>query len=391
MMHHSSRPAAIPAPIRAAALGVLVCLLPACGAEAPGGANDPDAAATAPGREVNFYNWSNYIDERVLTTFTAETGIRVNYDYLTSNDELESKLVTGNSGYDLVVPTGHFFAAQQAAGYYQPLDRSRLPNYGNLDSELMALLARQDDPGNAYAIPYAWGTNGLAINDQAVAERLPNAPTDSWDLIFDPANAERLADCGIAIVDAGDELAEIALNYLGYSPQSTDVGELREAMAMIARIRPFVRYFDSGQYIDDLANGEICVALGWSGDIYQAIADAREGVAVRYVIPREGTILWFDLLAMPKDAPNVDEAYALIDFLLRPETAAALTNFTFYPSGNVAAEPLVDPAIRANAAVYPGPEVRERLFLHGHQAPSYVRIRNRLWTAVKAGRPFPPP
>ena len=160
---------------------------------------------------------------------------------------------------------------------------------------------------------------------------------------------------------------------------------------MIARIRPFVRYFDSGQYIDDLANGEICVALGWSGDIYQAIADAREGVAVRYVIPREGTILWFDLLAMPKDAPNVDEAYALIDFLLRPETAAALTNFTFYPSGNVAAEPLVDPAIRANAAVYPGPEVRERLFLHGHQAPSYVRIRNRLWTAVKAGRPFPPP
>jgi len=348
------------------------------------------ATPEPPVREVNFYNWSDYIDERVLERFSAETGIRVNYDLLTSNDELESKLVSGRSGYDLVVPTGHFFHRQRAAGYFQPLDRTRLTQYENLDPELLARIAERDDPGNAYAIPYAWGTNGMGINPDAIARLLPDAPLDSWALVFDPANARALQSCGIAIVDAGDEMAEIALNDLGLDPASTDPAALRRAMALIAEIRPYVRYFDSGQYIDDLANGEICVALGWSGDVYQAIADARDGVTVRYVVPREGSILWFDLVAMPSDAPNVDAAYALMDHLLRPEVAAAFTNATYYPSGNRAAEALVDPAIRGNGDVYPDATVRERLFLHAHQSAEYVRLRNRLWTAVKADRPLPP-
>lgn len=356
-------------------LGLL--LLAGCG-----GQDDRSGAA---GQVVNFYNWSSYIHPDTLPSFTENTGMRVNYDVYDSNDVLEGKLLAGNTGYDLVVPTGNFFQNQRAAGLFQPIDKSRLKNYRHLDPELLERLAMLD-PDNAYAVPYAWGTSGLGVNLELIRARLPDAPLDSWALLFDPEIVRHFQDCGVTLVDASDELTEIALNYLGYSPYSSDLDELREAMDLVAGIRPFVRYFHSSQYIDDFANGEVCLVLGWSGDLYQAMASAREGQQLQYVIPREGTVLWFDLLAIPADAPNPDGAHRLLDHLLTPEVAAGLTNETYFPSGNRSAIEWVDPAIRDDPAVFPPPEVMERLFAHPAHDPDYVRTRNRLWTTVKTGR-----
>ncbi|MEQ8484929.1 MAG: polyamine ABC transporter substrate-binding protein [Pseudomonadales bacterium] len=334
---------------------------------------------------VNFYNWSDYIHPDVLPEFTAETGIRVRYDVYDSNDVLEGKLLAGNTGYDIVVPTGNFFEVQRKAGLFQPIDRERLSNWDNLDPDILAKIEPLD-PGNLYAVPYAWGTNGLGINLAKVRERIPDAPLDSWDLLFDPENAARLADCGITLLDAADEVNEIALNYLGFDHASSDPEELRQAMEMVGRIRPYVRYFHSSQYIDDFANGEICLVLGWSGDLYQAINDAREGLELDYVIPKEGTIVWFDLMAIPADAPNADNAHTLIDFLLRPDVAARTTNTTYFANGNRAAFPLLDESISGDPAIYPPPEVMARLFPNPVKASDYVRARNRLWTQIKTGR-----
>jgi len=380
--------------VRAGVVFGMLLLLGGCGSGGTGsgepGSSERASGSAASGARpqaatVNFYNWSNYIHPDTLPRFSEATGIRVNYDVYDSNDVLEGKLLAGNTGYDLVVPTGNFFRNQRAAGLFQPLDRSKLPSYGNLDPDLLAKVAALD-PGNGFAVPYAWGTSGLGVNLAMVRERLPDAPLDSWDLLFDPENARKLADCGITILDASDELAEIGLRYLGYAPDSSDLQQLREAMDLVAAIRPHVRYFHSSQYIDDFANGEVCLVLGWSGDLYQAMADAREGLELRYVIPKEGTLLWFDLLAIPADAPHPELAYSLLDYLLGPQVAAGLTNETFFPSGNLAALEFVDPAIRDDPALFPTPEVMARLFVHPVHEPDYVRQRNRLWTAVKTGR-----
>jgi len=362
---------------RSFAIALLV-LLAACGGE----------SGDTPGRgagQVNFYNWSNYIHPDTLPAFTAQTGVRVVYDVYDSNDVLEGKLLAGNTGYDLVVPTGNFFRNQRNAGLFQPIDRSRLNNYEHLDPGILARLA-EIDPDNAYAIPYAWGTTGLGVNLARIRERLPDAPLDSWALLFDPEIVRHLQDCGVTLVDASDELAEIGLNYLGFSPHSTDLDELRAAMELVQAIRPYVRYFHSSQYIDDFANGEACLVLGWSGDIFQAIDNAREGLELDYVIPREGTVLWFDLLAIPADAPNADNAHLLLDHLLDPGIAAGLTNETFFPSGNLGAREWIEPEIRDDPSIFPPPDVMARLFVHPVHSPDYVRQRNRLWTTVKTGR-----
>ena len=345
-----------------------------------GGAGETGSDA----RVVNFYNWSDYIHPQTLPAFEAATGIEVRYDVYDSNDVLEGKLLAGNTGYDIVVPTGNFFEVQRKAGLFQPLDKSKLGNYGNLDEDMLAKLEPLD-PGNQFAVPYAWGTNGLGINVDEVAKRIPDPPLDSWDLLFDPDNARRLADCGITLLDAADEVNEIALNYLGYSYTSSDPAELEEAMAMVAKIRPYVRYFHSSQYIDDFANGEVCLVLGWSGDLYQAMDDAREGLNLDYVIPKEGTIVWFDLLAIPADAPHPDNAHALIDYLLRADVAAQNTNHTFFANANRSSFEQLDAGIRNDPDIYPPPEVMARLFPNPVKEQDYVRARNRLWTQLKTG------
>jgi putrescine transport system substrate-binding protein len=353
--------------------------------QAAGGAAAGSAGAQGQAGVVNFYNWSSYIHPDTLPSFTAATGIAVNYDVYDSNDVLEGKLLAGNTGYDLVVPTGNFFRNQRAAGLFQPIDRAKLANYGNLDPDLLARIAAID-PDNKYSVPYAWGTTGLGINVAKIRERLPDAPLDSWDLLFKPEIVKHFKDCGVTVIDASDELTEIGLNYLGYRPDSSDPDELRQAMDLVAKIRPYIRYFHSSQYIDDFANGEVCLVLGWSGDLYQAMDDAREGLGLRYVIPKEGSLLWFDLLAIPADAPHVANAYRLLDYLLSPQVAAGFTNETFFPSGNRAAAEFVRPELRDDPAVFPPPEVMARLFVHPVHDPDYVRARNRLWTAVKTGR-----
>ncbi len=370
---------------------LVAVLATGCGDGQTPGATAPEAAVSAQpdaaGEEatvVNFYNWSDYIDDQTLPGFTAATGIKVNYDVFDSNDVLEGKLLAGNTGYDIVVPTNNFFEVQRAAGLFRPLDKNKLSNYQHLDPEILAKLEPQD-PGNSYAVPYAWGTNGLGINLDKVRERLPDAPLDSWDLLFKPELVSKLQDCGVTLLDASDEVTEIVLNYLGYRPDSTDEDELKQAMEVLEKIRPFVRYFHSSQYIDDFANGEVCLVLGWSGDLYQAMDDAADGTNLRYVIPSEGTIIWFDLLVIPADAPHPDNAHALIDYLLTPDVAARNTNATFFPGGNRDALPMVDAAIRDDPAIYPPPEVMARLFPNPAKPPAYARLRNRLWTSVKTG------
>lgn len=331
---------------------------------------------------VNFYNWADYIHPDTLPGFEAETGIRVHHDVGDSNATLEAKLFVGSTGYDVVVSADTFLSRQRQAGLFQPIDESRLPNLGNLDPDILLRLAVAD-PGNRHAVPYAWGANGLGINIEKVAARLPNVPTDSWEILFNAQNAKRLADCGITLVDAADDVVEVALIYLGLGG-SQELEHLHEAFEMLSKIRPYVRYFNSYQYIDDLANGEVCLSFGWPSDVFQAEALAKGSVVLDAVIPREGSLMWVDYLAIPADAPHLGNAYELIDYLLRPAVAASFTNDTFFASANKRAFPIVDPLIRSNPAVYPSKETLQRLTLAPERTPQYVRQRNRLWTDLKA-------
>jgi len=333
---------------------------------------------------VHFYNWVDYIGPRTLASFEAETGIEVQYDTYDSNEILEGKLLMGGAGYDVVVPSDIFFARQQQAGIYHRLDKSRLENFENLDAQLLAKLQHLD-PRNEHGVPYSWGTVGLGVRVDAVRRRIPNAPLDSWELLFDPQYARRLADCGITLLDAPDDVANVTLNFLGISPASDNAGDLQRAYDLVNAIRPYIRYFDSSQYVDDLANGEVCLALGWSGGVHQAIAHGREKLNIRYVVPKEGTVLWMDVLAVPSDAPNPDEAHRLIDFLMRPEIAAAFTNSTYYATANRSALELIRPGIRNDPGIYPSEAVMGRLFFPAERSPEYVRKRTRLWTQIKTG------
>jgi putrescine transport system substrate-binding protein len=346
-------------------------------------------AAFAQGGTVNVYNWSDYIGPETIKAFEAETGIRVVYDVSDSNEVLEAKLLAGRSGYDVVVPTSTYLQRQIPAGVYQPLDRALLPNLGNLDPALMADAAAYD-PGNAHAVIYLWGTNGLAYNPAKIVERLgPDFAVDSWSVLFDPAIAAKLADCGIAMLDSPAEMVPIALNYLGLPPDSVASEDLDQVTALLAAVRPHVRYFHSSQYVSDLANGEICLAVSFSGDAFIA-ADRAEaagrGVEVAYVVPEEGGMQWFDMLAIPADAPNPANAHAFIDFLLRPEVIAAATNHVFYPNANLPAAEFVDPDILADPAIYPDAARRERLFAQPVHDARGDRALTRLWTRVRTGQ-----
>jgi putrescine transport system substrate-binding protein len=351
------------------------------------------AAAAAPAlaqeeKVLNVYNWSDYIAEDTVQKFEAETGIHVNYDVFDSNELVEAKLLAGNSGYDVVVPSGFFLERQINAGIFQPLDKSKLPNLGNMDPEVMKSTAAHD-PDNKYAVDYMWGTTGLGYNVAKVKAALGDSqPLDTWDLLFKPEIVSKLKDCGVTILDAPSEVMATALNYLGLDPNSESPDDLKKAEDLLMSIRPYVRYFNSSQYIDDLGNGEVCLSVGYSGDVFiarDAAAQANAGVEVNYVIPREGALEWFDLMAIPADAPHPDNAHKFINFMMRPDIAAANSNYVFYASGNKAALEQIDPEIKNDPAIYPTPEVTAKLFNLKAHSPDYDELLTETWQRIMKG------
>jgi len=340
-------------------------------------------------KTLNIYNWSDYIAPDTVKRFEAETKIKVNYDVYDSNEVLESKLMAGHSGYDLVVPTASpYLAREAAAGALLPIDKARLSNYGNLDPQILAAAANAD-PDNKFGVPYMWGTTGIGFNPVKVKAALGDqAPLDSLRLIFDPDNAKKLAACGIEVLDTAQELFPASLLYAGRDPLGRSDADIAKAIEVMTAIRPYIRKFHSSEYINDLANGDVCVAFGYSGDIVQAknrAADAKNGVEIAYSIPKEGAMIWVDMMAIPKDAPHPANALAFINFILRPEVAAAISNTVAYANPNKLATDMVDEAIRADPGIYPPDKVRKRLFFDKPVTPEFERARTRAWTRIKTG------
>ncbi len=352
----------------------------------------PTAAPAQKERVVNFYNWSDYIDPTVLESFTKRTGIKVQYDTFDSNDTLEAKLLAGRSGYDVVVPTGYFLARQIAAGIFQKLDKSKLPNLVNAWPEIAQRLAVYD-PGNQYAVNYMWGTTGIGYNLKAARRILGESAVidswmDSWNSVFEPDKIARFKDCGIHLLDSSDDILSAALHYLKLDPNSSDPADLAKAADLLVKIRPYVRKFHSSEYLNALTTGEICFVVGFSGDIKQAqkrAAEAKGGIEIGYTIPKEGAQLWFDNLAIPSDAPNAAAAHELINYLLEPEVAAKNTNFISYANGNLASQKFIDKAILDDRTVYPDAATMAKLYTIIAHDQKTQRLINRLWTRIKTG------
>jgi putrescine transport system substrate-binding protein len=343
-------------------------------------------SAQAQENTVNLYSWADYVAPETLQAFEKETGIHVRYDTFDSSEVLETKLLTGGSGYDVVVPSSSVLARGLAAGALKEISHEGLKGYANLDPDLLEKLAAVD-PGNRYGVPYTWGTLGLGMNVEAVQKRLPNVPLNSLDLLFKPEYASKLKDCGIAILDSPQEVIGLALHYLGKDPYSTDKADLTAAEALLHQLQPNVLYVATGRQISDLANGSVCLALTYNGDASMAADQARKAnkpFEVAYRIPKEGTLVWQDNLAIPKDAPHPEEARAFIEFMLRPESVAALTNTLFFATANQAATPLVDEAVRTDPDIFPLPDMRARLYADQSMSLKDLRSRTRLWTTFRS-------
>jgi putrescine transport system substrate-binding protein len=342
------------------------------------------APSWAQERVVNVYNWSDYIDPEMLKLYTKETGIKVVYDTFDANETLETKLLAGKSGYDVVVPTAYFLQRQIKAGVFQALDKSKLSNLGNVWPEVARRLAAYD-PGNRYAVNYMWGTTGIGYNVKKARDILkPNglirAAMASWDMVFKPENLAKFKDCGVDMLDSADDIMSAALHYLGLDPNTKDPAQLEKATGLMLKIRPSVRKFHSSEYLNALASGEICLVVGWSGDIKQG------GVEVGYVIPNGGAQMWFDNMAIPKDAPHVAEAHAFIDYMLRPEVAAKNTEFLGYANGNIASQKLISKAVLEDRMVYPDAAMMAKLYTITARDQRTQRVLNRLWTRIKTGQ-----
>jgi putrescine transport system substrate-binding protein len=345
-------------------------------------------AAAAQDRTVNVYNWSDYIDEDVLSEFTDETGIRVVYDVYDNNEIVETKLLAGGSGYDIVVPSASNMSRLREAGTLAQLDKSKIPNLEHAWPFIEERLAAYD-PGNEYAVNYMWGTTGLGINVDQVKARLGDVPLNTWDILFKPENAGKLADCGIHVIDTADDVVQLALNYLGLDPDSKDPADIEKAGELLLSIRPYVQKFHSSEYINALANGDICVAVGYSGDVLQArdrAAEADNGVNVEYIIPKEGALMWADSFSIPADAPNPDEAHEFIDFMMKPEIAAKNSNYVYYANGNVDSQPMLNEDVIGDPAIYPDEETLNNLFTTTTYPPRVQRVLTRTWTNLKSGR-----
>ncbi len=346
-------------------------------------------AGLASADSINVFNWSDYIAPDTLEKFTAATGISVNYDVFDSNDTLEARMLAGSSGFDVVVPTSDYMQRQIMAGVYQPLNRDLLPNLENMDPDLMALAAAFD-PGNEHSVIYLWGTTGIGFNAQAVAERLgDDYEVDTWSLIFDPEKAALFQDCGIAWLDTEKEMFPAAMRYLGLDPTSTSEDDFNAAVDLLMGVRPYVRYFHSSQYISDLANGEICLAVGWSGDVLQAAERASETgqpFEVGYAIPDEGAHLWFDMLVIPSDAPNPEGAHAFINFIMEAEIAADITNYVMFPNANAASTPFINEEVLNDPTIYPSEEAKAGFWTLQPYDNRTERATTRLWTRVRTGQ-----
>ncbi|MBK5413958.1 polyamine ABC transporter substrate-binding protein [Pseudomonas sp. TH31] len=337
---------------------------------------------------VHIYNWSDYIGPTTLADFQKATGIKPVYDVFDSNETLEGKLLAGRTGYDVVVPSNHFLGKQIKAGAFQKLDRSKLTNYANLDPVLLKRL-EQNDPGNQYAVPYLWGTNGIGYNVDKIKAVLGVDKIDSWSVLFEPENIKKLHSCGVAFLDSADEMMPTVLNYMGLNANSTNPEDYKKAEAKLLAVRPYVTYFHSSKYISDLANGDICIAIGFSGDMFQArsrAAEAGKGVNVAYVIPKEGGALWFDMLAIPKDSSNVKEAHAFINYLLKPEVIAQVSDSVGYANPNPGSDKLMEQSIRTDEAVYPPQAVLDKTYVSVELPPNIQRLMTRSWTKVKSGK-----
>jgi putrescine transport system substrate-binding protein len=359
------------------------------------GGKPEDAATRATGaqpaaeeRVVNVYNWADYIDPKVIEGFENETGIKVRYDVFDSNEVLETKLLTGNSGYDVVVPSAYFLERQVKAGVFRELDKTLLPNLKNQDPGLQAVVAKHD-PGNAHSVIYMWGTTGIGYDALKIAKIMPDAPVDSWRMIFDPAVIAKFKSCGVSVLEDPTDMVATALLFLGKDPNSQAEEDLQLAEGKLVAIRPSLRTITSSTYNDDLANGEICLAVGYSGDILQArerAAEAGRKADIRYSIPKEGAMLWFDTLAIPADAKHPRNAHAFIDYLLRPEVAALNSNFIHYANANQASTPMLDAGLRGDPGIYPTPEVKAKLHPNLAKTAEFTRLLNRSWTKFTTGQ-----
>lgn len=344
--------------------------------------------AAAQERVVNVYNWSDYIDQSIIEEFTKETGIKVVYDVYDSNEVLETKLLAGGSGYDVVVPTASFLQRQIAAGVYQKLDKSKLPNLTNMWDVVTKGVATFD-PGNEYSVDYMWGTTGLGYNVDKLKAALGTDEKPGWDVLFDPAKAAKLKDCGIYVLDSPTDVIPSVLVYLGLDPNSTKPDDLAKAEETLLAVRPFIRKFHSSEYINGLANGDICLALGYSGDVFQArdrAAEAKAGVTVDYSIPPQGAQIFFDVMGIPADAQHVEEAHEFINYMMKPEVAAKASNFVYYANGNKASQQFLNKDVIEDTAIYPPDDVMAKLFTVPPLDPKAQRVVTRLWTKVTTGQ-----
>ncbi len=381
-------------PLLAAAVAAV---LAACGgqppAEKPAETPAPAAGATAAldtdaDKVLNVYNWSDYIDTSVLEEFEKETGIKVSYDVFDSNEVLETKLLAGSTGYDIVVPSASFLERQIKAGVFQKLDKTRLPNLKNLDAEITQRVALHD-PGNEHSVNYLWGTSGVGYNEAKIKERMPDAPVDSFAMFYDPKVVSKFADCGVTLLDAPSEVLGTVLIYLGRDANSEKPEDLAAAEKVLMSIRPYVKYVNSSKYIEDLANGEVCLAMGWSGDVLQSRDRANEagkGITIKYLIPREGAVMFFDMLAIPNDAKHVKNAHLFIDFLMRPEIAAKNTNYVNYANSNAASLALVSDEVKNDRGICPSAETKTKLVPDLAESPQFTRQLTRTWTRFKTGK-----
>jgi putrescine transport system substrate-binding protein len=345
-------------------------------------------AAQAQERVVNVYNWSDYIDDSLIAEFTEKTGIKVVYDVFDSNEILETKLLAGGSGYDVVVPTGQFLQRQIQAGVFQKLQKDKLPNLANM-WDVVSERTAVYDPGNEYSINYMWGTVGIGYNTKMVQDALGIEEVDTWDVLFKPENIEKLAGCGVYVLDSPSDIIPTVLAYLGLDPNTTEADDFAKAEELLMSIRPHIRKFHSSEYINALANGDICVAIGWSGDVFQAAdraAEADQGVEVAYVVPKEGAEMWFDQMAIPADAQHPDEAHEFINFIMEPEVIAKATNYVYFANGNLASHEFIEPEIMEDTAIYPDSEALDKLFTVLPYDPRTQRVVTRLWTKIVTGQ-----